>query len=183
MQYSPGDTSSGNRVSLDKDSYDWTLADLSTSYRRTSWYLMLKKEKIEWRALGGVQFAFVPFLHTNQAGSTTQTIDSNLITFLSGGGGIDYYPSASWKYSAYSRIQYPLSAGSLFQISTPFSFDGSLEVTYFRDNSDLAYGLKWHGQWTQMTATEFDLWTSRSVTSNVGLLYSAFLLRVYYKLN
>lgn len=183
LQYSPGDTSSGNRVSLDQGSYDWTIADLSTSYRRASWYLMLKKEKIEWRALGGIQFAFVPFLHTTQAGSTTQTIDTNLITFLSGGGGIDYYPSASWKYSAYSRLQYPVSAGNLFQISTPFSFDGSLEVTYFRDSSDFAYGLKWHGQWTQMNATEFDLWTSRSVISNIGLLYSAFLFRVYYKLN
>ena len=178
-----GSTSSGQGASVRQGNYQWITSSIEGIYKSEPFKMPLKMinsdYQFQWTTRFGFQYHIVPFLvrETNQL----VNLETNELTFLTVGGGLQWHrPESLWSYETYFRVQYNVKTGSGFNISNPFSFDGS--VGFSREiTKKWSIGGFWYGQFQTFSVDGIqDSVSGNTVEGSISLFYSNLEVREIY---
>ena len=174
-------------------SYQWLIfAPEATWFPRKARFLVSNKYPSKLGVHFGLQQHMVPFVARSSTTSQAATeIKTNSLTMVTAGAQYLVDFSKKWSFETFMRYQYPAIAGSTFDLTPKFAFDGSLGLirrTAKRTGKGYwRYGVFWYGQWHRYDATHEDAYNAvndvanKEVTVDTTLFFSNLEFRVGYE--
>lgn len=187
---SPGGTSSSPDIQVEQKTYQWLIFATEATYypeglRYNFWGNY--KAQLAWRF--GLQHHIVPFTaRTANGGGRDATILTNDITMATGGFKFLVREHSRFTYELFMRYQYPVSAGSTFEIKPKFAFDGSVGAIY-EYTKNWRMGLFWYGQWHEYEFAHSDAYRATlgfpdpTINGSTTLFFSNVELRAGFEFN
>lgn len=188
---SPGNTSSSESIQVREGSYQWWIYATEATYYPESLRFNVftnYKAQLAWRF--GLQHHKIPFVSRTSDFDVSReaTVLINDITMATAGFKFLIREHSRFTYELFMRYQYPILAGSTFDISPTISFDGSLGAIY-EYSKNWRVGLFFYGQFHQYDFSQTDPFRainnpdSSTITGSTRILFSNIELRAGFEFN
>jgi hypothetical protein len=147
FNYSPGDTSSSEKINVVEDQYNWTFLSVNATYLSPNWKSTSEGYPSQFGVQGGFQYHLVPFI---QRSSSTDpqavSLTTNQVIMATLGAVYNVQVNRYWALETFLRYQLPVGSGSVFKVSPQLAFDGSVGAIY-KYSPQWRTGLFWYGQY------------------------------------
>ena len=180
---SPGNVSSNEDLTVTSGSYDWSIITLEAEYSPKSWQnKTLLGFATDYAVKVGFQQHTVPFIRRVQdSPSQIAEIATNDILMATLGGQLNVKVGARWIYEVFMRYQLPMTNGDVFDLTSSFTFDGSVGAIY-KLNRNWRIGGFWYGQSHSYDYEgHTDPVTSSETSGDMSLFFSNAELRLGYE--
>ncbi|MBK8203678.1 MAG: hypothetical protein IPK68_15580 [Bdellovibrionales bacterium] len=185
---SPGSIESASEIRNFSENHDWTIFAFESTYYPQNWRTTLYGKPSRWGVRAGLQHHIVPFISRTGVSETSFEVVTNSLSMLTIGFQNNVDISSRWLFEWLMRYQWPLIAGSVFQILPNFGFDGSVGfVRALQRNWKL--GFYWYGQWHDYSFVHNDQYLinqgdpSPAIKGHQMLFFSNTEVRVGFEFN